>query len=244
MTIIHIFRDAFKLVNVASVKSFSRSRWFFTLLLSSFPFSNLPLKAGYRCPAASGGLCKRERNSADTLCFCSCHCSSFPITLHLYYNSVRGGQQGCLRFGTLCLEEAKRAVTEVTARFFAAAGNPSACLGEMARFQQIQFSRQHHRCKSSMDFDSLQNREMRSFRESALSKVIPLTSGRDSAATAPMSTLLICSSSCVVNFTVNLLCRLIERLPLFGGETQQASTTGMLACCLTPPWDTLSRGLL
>ena len=38
------------------------------------------------------------------------------------------------------------------------------------------------------------NREMRSFRESALSKVIPLTSGRDSAATAPMSTLLICSS--------------------------------------------------
>ena len=83
------------------------------------------------------------------------------------------------------------------------------------------------------------NREMRSFRESALSKVIPLTSGRDSAATAPMSTLLICSSSCVVNFTVNLLRRLIERLPLFGGETQQASTTGMLACCLTPPWDTL-----
>ena len=72
--------------------------------------------------------------------------------LHLYYNSVRGGQQGCLHFGTLCLEEAKRAVTEVTARFFAAAGNPSACLGEMARFQQIQFSRQHHRCKSSMDF--------------------------------------------------------------------------------------------
>lgn len=62
--------------------------------------------------------------------------------------------------------------------------------------------------------------------------------------TAPMSTLLICSSSCVVNFTVNLLRRLIERLPLFGGETQQASTTGMLACCLTPPWDTLSRGLL
>ena len=53
------------------------------------------------------------------------------------------------------------------------------------------------------------NREMRSFRESALSKVIPLTSGRDSAATAPMSTLLICSSSCVVNFTVNLLRRLI-----------------------------------
>ena len=88
------------------------------------------------------------------------------------------------------------------------------------------------------------NREMRSFRESALSKVIPLTSGRDSAATAPMSTLLICSSSCVVNFTVNLLRRLIERPPLFGGETQQASTTGMLACCLTPPWDTLSRGLL
>ena len=84
------------------------------------------------------------------------------------------------------------------------------------------------------------NREMRSFRESALSKVIPLTSGRDSAATAPMSTLLICSSSCVVNFTVNLLRRLIER----GGETQQTSTTGMLACCLTPPWDTLSRGLL
>lgn len=105
-------------------------------------------------------------------------------------------------------------------------------------------SRQHHRCKSSMDFDSLQNREMRSFRESALSKVIPLTSGRDSAATAPMSTLLICSSFCVVNFTVNLLRRLIERLPLFGGETQQASTTGMLACCLTPPWDTLSRGSL
>lgn len=88
------------------------------------------------------------------------------------------------------------------------------------------------------------NREMRSFRESTLSKVIPLTSGRDSAATAPMSTLFICSSSCVVNFTVNLLRRLIERLPLFGGETQQASTTGMLACCLTPPWDTLSRGLL
>jgi hypothetical protein len=59
-----------------------------------------------------------------------------------------------------------------------------------------------------------------------------------------MSTLLICSSSCVVNFTVNLLRRLIERLPLFAGETQQASTTGMLAYCLTPPWDTLSRGLL
>ncbi len=40
------------------------------------------------------------------------------------------------------------------------------------------------------------NREMRSFRESALSKVIPLTSGRDSAATAPMSTLLI--PSCIL----------------------------------------------
>lgn len=35
---------------------------------------------------------------------------------------------------------------------------------------------------------------------------------------APISTLLICSSSCVVNFTVNLLRRLIERLPLFGGK--------------------------
>ena len=77
---------------------------------------------------------------------------SLKDALQKSYNSVRGGQQGCLRFGTLCLEEAKRAVTEVTARFFAAAGNPSAYLGEMARFQQIQFSRQHHRCKSSMDF--------------------------------------------------------------------------------------------
>ena len=55
------------------------------------------------------------------------------------------------------------------------------------------------------------NRVMRSFRESALSKVIPLTSGRDSAATAPMSTLLICSSSCVVNFTVNLLRRCLRK---------------------------------
>ena len=88
------------------------------------------------------------------------------------------------------------------------------------------------------------NRAIRSSRGREVSKIIPLTSGRDSGATAPMSTLLICSSSCVVNFTVNLLRRLIERLPLFGGETQQASTTGMLACCLTPPWDTLSRGLL
>ena len=61
------------------------------------------------------------------------------------------GQKGtCLHFGTLCLEEAKRAVAEVTARFFAAAGNLSAYLGEMARFQQIQFSRQRHRCKSSI----------------------------------------------------------------------------------------------
>ena len=67
------------------------------------------------------------------------------------------------------------------------------------------------------------NREMRSFRESALSKVIPLTSGRDSAATAPMSTLFICSSSCVVNFTVNLLRRLIERPPAvwWGNATDQ-----------------------
>ena len=40
-----------------------------------------------------------------------------------------------------------------------------------------------------------------------------------------MSTLLICSSSCVDNFTVNLLRRLIERLPLFGGETQPVSYT-------------------
>lgn len=85
-------------------------------------------------------------------------------------------------------------------------------------------------------------RAMRSFRGSALSKAIPLTSGRDSAATAPMSTLFICSSSCVVNLTISLLCRLIKRIPLlFGGETQQASTAGMLACCLTPPWDTLSQ---
>jgi len=37
---------------------------------------------------------------------------------------------------------------------------------------------------------------------------------------------------------------LIERLSLFAGEAQQASTTGMLAYCLTPPWDTLSRGSL
>ena len=70
------------------------------------------------------------------------------------------------------------------------------------------------------------NRVMRSFRESALSKVIPLTSGRDSAATAPMSTLLICSSFCVVNFTVNLLRRLIERLPLFGGKRNRPAPPG------------------
>ena len=57
------------------------------------------------------------------------------------------------------------------------------------------------------------NREMRSFRESALSKVIPLTSGRDSAATAPMSTLFICSSSCVVNFPDITCVILIGQIP-------------------------------
>jgi hypothetical protein len=36
--------------------------------------------------------------------FCACHCSSFPITLHLYYTSVRGEQQGCRHLGTFCLE--------------------------------------------------------------------------------------------------------------------------------------------
>ena len=36
--------------------------------------------------------------------FCSCHCSSFPITLHLYYTSARGYQQGCRCLGTFCLE--------------------------------------------------------------------------------------------------------------------------------------------
>ena len=46
------------------------------------------------------------------------------------------------------------------------------------------------------------NLVMRSLRERALSKVIPLTSGRDSGATAPMSTLFICSSSCADNLTV------------------------------------------
>ena len=46
------------------------------------------------------------------------------------------------------------------------------------------------------------NLVMRSLRERALSKVIPLTSGKDSGATAPMSTLFICSSSCADNLTV------------------------------------------
>lgn len=88
------------------------------------------------------------------------------------------------------------------------------------------------------------NREMRSFRESALSKVIPLTSGRDSAATAPMSTLFICSSSCVVNFTVNLLRRLIERLPLFGGETPPTRLhikEAPVARLMIRPWKVISR---
>ena len=48
--------------------------------------------------------------------FCSCHCFSFPITLHLYYNSARGKQQGCRCLGTFCLE--------------VGAGRPLFCCGE------------------------------------------------------------------------------------------------------------------
>ena len=46
------------------------------------------------------------------------------------------------------------------------------------------------------------NRSIRSSRGREVSKAIPLTSGRDSGATAPMSTLFICSSSFAVNLTV------------------------------------------
>ena len=46
------------------------------------------------------------------------------------------------------------------------------------------------------------NRAIRSSRGREVSKIIPLTSGRDSGATAPMSTLFICSSSFAVNLTV------------------------------------------
>lgn len=102
-------------------------------------------------PAASGGRYKRERNSVAILCFCSCHCSSFPITLHLYYTSARAGQQGCLCLGTLCLE-VETGHNRSYSPLFAGAGSPSACPARTARFPQIQSLHQSHRCKSSMDF--------------------------------------------------------------------------------------------
>ena len=86
------------------------------------------------------------------------------------------------------------------------------------------------------------NREMRSFRESALSKVIPLTSGRDSGETVPMSTLFIRSSSCAVNLTVKPpLFRLINASRLSCGETRKGGTAQVPPFGLSSHRDTMSR---
>ena len=82
----------------------------------------------------------------------------------------------------------------------------------------------------------------RSLRERALSKVIPLTSGRDSGETAPMSTLFICSSSCAVNLTVKPpLFRLINASRLSCGETRKGGTAQVPPFGLSSHRDTMSR---
>ena len=86
------------------------------------------------------------------------------------------------------------------------------------------------------------NREMRSFRESALSKVIPLRSGRDAGATATMSTLFICSISCADNLTVKPPSfRLRNASRLSCGETQKSGTAKVPPFGLPSHRDTLSR---
>lgn len=59
---------------------------------------------------------------------------------------------------------------------------------------------------------------------SVLSKVKPLASTRVSLSTTPISTLFICSSSCVVNFTAKPPFRIDKRLPLSCGETRKGGT--------------------
>ncbi len=185
------------------------------VVLSLFKSS---LEAGCIRPAASGRY-KRERNSVAILCFVRA-IFLLPITLHLYYTSARAGQQGYLRLGTLCLE----VVTGHNRSYsplFAGAGSPSACPARKARFRKFNFT-PIPPIQSSMDFLPPAKQAIRSSR-GEVSKVIPLTSGRDSGATAPMSTLFICSSSFAVNLTVKPPYQNRIRLPHII-RTQEGST--------------------
>ena len=76
---------------------------------------------------------------------------------------------------------------------------------------------------------------MRSSLGRALLKVIPLTSARDSGATAPISTLFICSNTCAFNLTVKPPLKSINRLPsvLWGNARGRHRNSAALLSCST-----------
>ena len=151
---------------------------------------------------AYDGSSMRQINAGDILDICSCHCSSFPITLHLYYTSARAGQQGCLRLGTLCLEVERGHNRSYSPLFCRSRKSVSVSCKDGPLSANSIFTPIPPMQKQYGFSTACKNRAIRSSRGRAVSKAIPLTSGRDSGATAPMSTLFICSSSFAVNLTV------------------------------------------
>ena len=152
-------------------------------------------------PPAADGIRGRETLLQSSV-FCSCHCSSFPITLHLYYTSARAGQQGCLRLGTLCLEVETGHNRSYSPLFCRRRKSVSVSCKDGPLSANSIFTPIPPMQKQYGFSTACKNRAIRSSRGREVSKIIPLTSGRDSGATAPMSTLFICSSSFAVNLTV------------------------------------------
>ena len=112
VSVIHILGNAFKFVLVLEVKVSQQVTLIFYAVAVVFTlpgFFQIFFGEPDVCaqPPAADSIRGRETLLKSSV-FCSCHCSSFPITLHLYYNSARAGQQGCLCIGTLCLEVANR----------------------------------------------------------------------------------------------------------------------------------------
>ena len=101
VAVIHIFSDAFKFLLIFAVEVIEQVPLVFdavAVILAIEGFFQIFLgktDVTAHFPASGKGV-SRGKNLLILSVFCACHCSSFPITLHLYYTSVRVGQQRCL----------------------------------------------------------------------------------------------------------------------------------------------------
>lgn len=89
--------------------------------------------------AEAGALREPAPDHAVLLFVAASLVAAVRVAVHLYYTSVRGAHQGCLRLGTFCLVEETGRNRQVTARFFAEARNLPAHPEARGRPRQTQF---------------------------------------------------------------------------------------------------------